>query len=227
MKVLIVAAHPDDEVLGCGGTIALRAAAGDEVHLAILGEGVTSRYLRREEADPAALTQLHSRSHRVAELLGTAGLSLFKLPDNRFDSLPLLEVVKVVEGLVDTIRPAAIYTHHPGDLNIDHLVTFRAVMTATRPVAGCPVREIYSFEVPSSTEWAFQQMEPRFRPNVFVDVTATIATKIEAMSLYESECRPFPHPRSPEALRAIARRWGSVAGLEYAEALELVRSLRP
>lgn len=227
MKVLVVAAHPDDEVLGCGGTLARHAARGDEAHIAILGEGVTSRYERREEADPRLLEQLHERSRRAGELLGAREVSLHGLPDNRFDSIPLLEVVKVVERLVERHRPEIIYTHHPGDLNVDHGVSFRAVLTATRPLAGCPVREIHSFEVPSSTEWAFQKIEPAFRPNVFVDIAETIPAKVEAMALYESEARPFPHPRSGEALKTIARRWGSVVGLEYAEAFELIRWIRP
>jgi LmbE family N-acetylglucosaminyl deacetylase len=136
-------------------------------------------------------------------------------------------VVKRIEEIVAKYAPDVVYTHHGGDLNIDHLVTFRAVMTATRPLADCPVRELYTFEVPSSTEWAFQRFEPAFRPNVFVDIAATLSAKIEGMALYESEARPFPHPRSPEALRAIARRWGSVVGREYAEAFELVRAVQP
>jgi LmbE family N-acetylglucosaminyl deacetylase len=111
-------------------------------------------------------------------------------------------------------------------LNVDHAVVHRAVLTATRPLVGQTVREIYAFEVPSSTEWAFQQFEPMFRPNVFVDVTGTLETKIAAMSCYDTESRTFPHPRSPEALRAIAARWGSVIGCGAAEAFELVRSIR-
>jgi len=128
--------------------------------------------------------------------------------------------------LVDRLQPEVIYTHHGGDLNVDHRVIYHAVLTATRPVQGSPVREIYAFEVASSTEWAFQRIEPTFRPNVFVDVAGTIEAKIAAMECYESEARKFPHPRSPEALRAIAIRWGSVAGCEAAEAFELIRSVR-
>jgi len=112
-------------------------------------------------------------------------------------------------------------------LNVDHGVIHRAVLTATRPMAGQPVREIYAFEVPSSTEWAFHSVQPVFRPNVFVDVSATLETKIAAMACYESEARKFPHPRSAEALRAIAMRWGSVVGCAAAEAFELIRSVRP
>jgi LmbE family N-acetylglucosaminyl deacetylase len=170
---------------------------------------------------------LHSRAQQAAEKVGAKELVLCKLPDNRLDTVPLLDVVKLVEELVTRLRPEVIYTHHPGDLNVDHGVVHRAVLTATRPVAGQCVKEIYAFEVPSSTEWAFQELQPVFRPNVFVDITDSLATKIDALACYDTEMRKFPHPRSPEALRAIAARWGSVAGLYAAEAFELVRSVRP
>jgi len=147
------------------------------------------------------------------------------LPDNRFDTVPLLDVIKIVEDLIVRLQPEVIYTHYRGDLNIDHVITHRAVLTATRPQTSQPVKEIYAFEVPSSTEWSFDQFSP-FQPNVFVDISATLKLKQEAMALYESEARPFPHPRSSEALRAIAQRWGSVVGFGSAEAFELVRSLR-
>ena len=227
MKILVVAAHPDDEVLGCGGTIARLNREGHEIAIAILGEGVTSRYEQREKADPALIKALHGKAGEVAKLLGAKQLTLHSLPDNRFDTVPLLEVVKVVEDLIAGSKPEAIYTHHGGDLNIDHVITHRAVLTASRPMKGHPVREVYAFEVASSTEWAFQRFEPAFRPSVFVDISAGgVEVKQRAMALYETEARAFPHPRSPEALAAIARRWGSVAGCEAAEAFELVRSLR-
>lgn len=223
-SILVVAAHPDDEVLGCGGTVA-RLSAEVPVHIAILGEGITSRQDSREMADPQMLTALHQNCRRVAEQLGAREHFMMGLPDNRFDELPLLNVIKKVEELIARLKPSVIFTHHPGDLNIDHAITFRAVLTATRPTLDCPVHEVYSFEVPSSTEWAFQRYEPAFRPNVFSDVAKTLDAKIKAMETYESERRSFPHPRSSEALRVIARRWGTVAGLEYAEAFELIRSV--
>ena len=226
MKVLVIAAHPDDEILGCGATAARLVAEGHEVHFAILGEGMTSRHARRTETAASQLEDLRRHAHAAAAKVGVNSLSLHGLPDNRLDTLPLLEVVKIVEELVDRHAPAVIYTHHAGDLNIDHGVVARAVLTATRPLAACPVREIYAIEVPSSTEWAFRCIEPVFRPNVFVDVTRGLEAKIAAMECYESEARAFPHPRSPEALRATAMRWGSVAGCAAAEAFELIRSVR-
>lgn len=225
-RVLVIAAHPDDEVLGCGGTAARLIGEGHEVHFAILGEGMTSRHPQRSNADAKQLAILHQQTHAAAEKLGVKNVALHKLPDNRLDTVPLLEVVKLVEDLVDRVKPEVIYTHHAGDLNVDHGVINRAVLTATRPIAGQPVLEIYAFEVPSSTEWAFQRIELSFRPNVFVDITRTLEAKIAAMECYESEKREFPHPRSPEALRAIATRWGSVVGCGAAEAFELVRSIR-
>lgn len=226
MNVLVVAAHPDDELLGCGGTAARLAREGHAVYMAILGEGLTSRTAQPADVSASALKTLGGCSQRVADLLGVKELTLHGLPDNRFDTLPLLEVVKVVEGLVERWRPAAIYTHHGGDLNVDHQVVSRAVLTATRPMENHPVRELYMFEIASSTEWAFQQLSPVFKPNVFVDIDATLSLKLEGMGMYETEARKFPHPRSAEALKAIAQRWGSVVGLKAAEAFEVVRLIR-
>jgi LmbE family N-acetylglucosaminyl deacetylase len=227
VKVLVIAAHPDDEVLGCGATAARLVEEGHDVHFAILGEGMTSRLPQRDDTDPNQISALHQQAFAAAAKVGVKNLTLGKLPDNRLDSVPLLEVVRIVEDLVERLAPEVIYTHHAGDLNVDHGVVHRAVLTATRPMAGQPVREIYAFEVASSTEWAFQRLEPAFRPNVFVDVTRTIEAKIAAMECYKTEARRFPHPRSPEALRAVATRWGSVVGCAAAEAFELVRSVRP
>jgi LmbE family N-acetylglucosaminyl deacetylase len=226
-RVLVVAAHPDDEILGCGGTMTRLSREGHDVYIAILAEGMSSRSEHREDADPQQMKHLHARAQQAADKVGGKELVLCKLPDNRLDTVPLLDVVKIVEGLVARFRPEVIYTHHPGDLNVDHGVVHRAVLTATRPMAGQGVRDVYAFEVPSSTEWAFQRLEPSFRPNVFVDVTESLETKIAALACYDTETRAFPHPRSPEALRAIATRWGSVVGLPAVEAFELIRSVRP
>lgn len=226
MTILVIAAHPDDEVLGCGGTIARFAQEGKKVYIAILGEGMTSRYEQRENADASLVNALHSNAHEVSRFLGASDLFVFNLPDNRFDSVPLLNVVKTVEGLIERLRPSEVFTQHGGDLNIDHVVTYRATLTATRPMVGQSVKTLYSYEVPSSTEWAFAKFAPSFSPNIFFDISQTIEKKTAAMQRYESESRPFPHPRSPEALKAIAMRWGSVVGVEYAEAFEVIRSIK-
>ena len=226
MKSLAIVAHPDDEVLAFGGTIRRLAAEGHEVTIAILGEGLTSRLASRDEADPNSLKALDSHALKAANILGAQHLIRRNLPDNRFDSLVLLDVVKVVEEILEEATPEVIYTHHPGDLNVDHRVVFQAVATATRPMEGQRVHSLYAGEIASSTEWAFQRIEPVFRPNTFVDITESLDAKISAMQAYESEARTFPHPRSPEVLRAIARRWGSTVGCAAAEALELIRGIR-
>lgn len=225
MRILVIAAHPDDEVLGCGGMIARRAAEGHHVAITILGEGVTSRYQQRDQADRAQVERLHGRSREVAHLLGAREVYLEGLPDNRFDTVPLLDVVKILENILAKVGPEIVYTQHGGDLNVDHQVVYRATLTATRPMAGCGVKQVLAYEVASSTEWAFQQFAPMFRPNVFINIASTLKTKIQAMEHYESEARLFPHPRSPEALEAIAKRWGSVVGVPAAEAFELVRGV--
>lgn len=225
MKILVVAAHPDDEVLGCGGTIARYARDGHDVFVAILGEGETSRRSAGEQVDEQKLEALGANAKAAAKALGVSELITTHLPDNRFDSIPLLEVVKVVESLIDRLRPEVIFTHWAGDLNIDHVITHRAVMTATRGMTGGSVRELYAFEVPSSSEWAFGQFEGAFNPNVFLDISATLQHKLDAMNCYKSESRSFPHPRSHEALTALAQYRGSASGLDAAEAFQLIRRI--
>ncbi len=226
MNILVVAAHPDDEVLGCGGTIARHAADGDTVSILILGEGITSRYDKPEQADQKLLDALHAKADAVGKFLGAKEVTLAKFPDNRFDTVALLDIIKAVEREVERVKPAVVYTQHGGDLNIDHVCTFRSVLTATRAMAGSPVKKVLAYEVGSSSEWAFQQFAPAFHPSVFSDIGATLEKKISAMQMYESEARVFPHPRSPDALRAQAKRWGSVAGLPAAEAFCLIREIR-
>jgi LmbE family N-acetylglucosaminyl deacetylase len=224
-SVLVIAAHPDDEILGCGGAMARLRAEGHDVKIAILGEGMTSRYRTREEADPALLCNLREHSRRAAEVVGVKDVFLYDLPDNRFDTLPILDVVKIVEELIQKHAPDTIFTHGFADLNVDHCVTHRAVLTATRPVDGHCVRNLYAFEIPSSTDWSFHRMRPGFEPNTFFNIESTIERKKSAMACYETEVQAFPHPRSLEGLELVARRWGTVAGCRAAEAFELVRSV--
>ncbi|NOS67201.1 MAG: PIG-L family deacetylase, partial [Candidatus Peribacteraceae bacterium] len=181
MNILVVAAHPDDEVLGCGGTIARLAAEGNRVSILILGEGISSRYENPKDADPALLKKLHEEAEKIGAFLGAEKVSLAKLPDNRFDTVPLLDIIKVVEKEIERVKPETVYTQHGGDLNIDHQLTFRAVLTATRPMKSSTVKRVYGYEVRSSTEWAFKQFAPAFTPTTFCDVSATVEKKIKAM----------------------------------------------
>lgn len=223
MNVLVVAAHPDDEVLGCGGTIARLSQEGHDIHVAVLGEGITSRYRRREEADRNLLEDLHEKSLRSAKILGVNKIRMYDLPDNRFDTVPLLDIVKILEDQIQETNPSRIYTHHSSDLNLDHSLTNRATLIATRPLKDTQVKAVLAYEVPSSTEWSFSALQPDFRPNVFLDISATLEKKIQAMKIYDGELREYPHPRSSQALTAIAQRWGSVSGTGAAEAFALIR----
>jgi LmbE family N-acetylglucosaminyl deacetylase len=224
--ILIIAAHPDDEVLGCGGTIARHTLQGDEVYCLLLGEGVTSRYSQPGKAVEEQLKQLKLEAEQAARILGIKKVFFRNLPDNRFDTVPLLEIVKGIEEVKSEVHPDIIYTHHPGDLNIDHQLTFRAVLTACRPMKDETVKEIYSFEVPSSTEWNSPDIGTYFIPNVFVDVTETFDQKLAALKAYKTESRDYPHPRSPKAVKIFASRWGITVGMELVEAFKLVRLLK-
>ena len=221
-SALVVAAHPDDEVLGCGGTIAQLAARGCAVEILILGEGATSRYENRQQADMAEVDRLERESAQAAAVLGARAVHHMRFPDNRFDQVPLLEVAKSIERCVQATRPELVFTQNGGDLNIDHVITFRATLIATRPTAGGCTRGVLSYQVLSSTDWAFSQFSPRFHPNYFVDISETLPRKMDALRSYASEIRPFPHPRSSEALEALAKSWGSVVGVGAAEAFQQV-----
>jgi LmbE family N-acetylglucosaminyl deacetylase len=225
-KILVIAAHPDDEVLGCGGTIARMAQEGHVVNIGILGEGVTSRFEKREDADKGLIESLKENCRQSANSLGAQEPIFFDMPDNRFDTVPILKVVKHIETLINKLNPKIIFTQHGGDLNVDHAITFRATLIACRPVKGCTVRDIYAYEVPSSTEWSFNQFHPVFNPTMFMDISAHIETKIQAIQNYKGEIRSTPHPRSPEAIRAVARRWGAVVGFDYVEAFQTIRSVK-
>lgn len=225
MKVLVVAAHPDDEVLGAGGTIARHLQQGDQVTVAILGEGISSRFRTPDAAEAALLEALKADVHKAAAALGGPDLRLFALPDNRFDSMNLLDVVRVVEDVMTEVRPEVVYTHYHGDLNIDHSITARAVLTACRPLPGSLLQRLLAFEVASATGWGFP--EQTFAPTVFVNIAETLPLKLEALRCYGSEVRQPPHPRSLEAAAERARTWGAQAGLAAAEAFMLIRERIP
>lgn len=217
--VLAVAAHPDDEVLGCGGTLARHAAEGDDVHVLILAEGAAAR----GASGNAEIEALGDAAIAAAQALGVHPPRLLGLPDNRLDSLDLLDVVRMVEEIVADVSPGVVYTHHQADLNVDHQIAFRAALTACRPQPPSPVRDIYTFETPSNTEWAPPDASDAFVPRRFVDISATLERKMAALACYETEMRPFPHARSIEAVEALARWRGATVGVPAAEAFDVVR----
>lgn len=212
--VLVVAPHGLDEVLGCGGTMARLAAAGRRVEVLVLfGDG--------QGADAA----IRTAGPQAAAILGTCPPRYAGFPENRSDTLPLLQVVGAVERTVTDLQPEEVYVSHGGNLNIDHQTAFRAVVTALRPVPGGPVRRLFTYEVPSSTDWAPPGFGEAFRPARFVGIAGTLPRKLAALDAYGPVTRPWPHARSREAVEALARHRGATVGLEAAEAFTLLRDV--
>jgi LmbE family N-acetylglucosaminyl deacetylase len=224
MSVLCIVAHPDDEVLGVGGTLARHAADGDEVHICILSDGVTSRYDDTDAAD-TEIQQRRQRAKQAADTLG-ATVSLHGFPDNCFDTVPLLDIVQTIEAEVAENNPDIIYTHHYGDLNIDHELTCRAVTTAARPLKDSGVERVFAFETLSATEWSVPSPDNSFHPQHFVTITDQLETKLDSLRIYEEELREPPHPRNVETVRQNTRVWGAKVGSYAAEAFELIREVR-
>lgn len=220
-NVLVVAAHADDEVLGCGGTIARHVAEGDRVQLVFMADGVNSRVV----AMPQTIDQRNSAAEAALRILGAEKAHYLGFADNRMDSVAMLDIVYALEPLVNQFCPHTVYTHHRGDLNVDHRITHQAVLTICRPQPGNPVREILAFEVMSSTEWAGHGELP-FTPDVFVDITNHWEQKRKALKAYAMEMRAAPHSRSVANIEALARHRGYCVGVAVAEAFMLVRSLR-
>ncbi|MCM8774881.1 MAG: PIG-L family deacetylase [Candidatus Omnitrophica bacterium] len=224
-SILVVAAHPDDEILGCGATLARLAEEGHRVHILILGEGITSRDEKHHSNTvQRQLVRLHKGVGKAGKILGVVSTEVLNFPDNRFDTVPLLELVKAVARKKREVRPQMVLTHHAFDLNIDHQLTFKAALTACRPVPREIVQEVYSFEVPSSTEWQRAKPGLIFCPTFYVEVKKRhLEKKIKALAVYASEMRPAPHPRSPRSIRSLAKWRGSNVGRSYAECFEVVR----
>ena len=225
-RVLVVAAHPDDEVLGCGGTIARHADLGHEVQVLIVAEGATSRQLQRDRLSVGdELSALAQSAKAAGSILGAAGVELLDLPDNRLDSIDRLDLIKHIEQRINRHQPQVVYVHHAGDVNVDHRRLHEAVVTACRPTPGHPVRRLLSFEVASSSEWQPTGSAPPFQANWFVDISAQWQRKREALLAYASEMRPWPHARSIKALEHLAHWRGAQVGVEAAEAFCLLRQM--
>ena len=216
-RVLVVAAPPDDEVLGCEGTMARHTEVGDSVDVLLLADGISSR------GSETGLERRSEAARKAADVLGANPPLLLGMPDNIMDTLPLLEVAQEIETVMKKIRPTIVYTHHGRDLNVDHQITHRAVLTACRPLPGHELHAIFTFETLSSTEWGAMSQCEQFCPVYFVDVASTLARKITALQCYDEEMRPFPHARSYEGVTSLARLRGGQNGLAAAEAFGIVR----
>lgn len=219
-KVAAIFAHPDDEILACGGVLAKHVLAGDDVHIYILATGLASRGAVVSEQ----IQSLRDDAISAARELGVTKVKFGDFPDNAMDKVPLLEVVKAVEEFLTEFNASYIYTHHMGDMNIDHEVVCRAVLTAARPLPGRGDLVILAGEINSSTEYAAQPMPP-FRPTEYVNITSVLEKKIKAMAAYKGELREWPHPRSLKALEHQARNRGAQAGFEAAEAFATLRRI--
>ncbi len=227
-RIMIVVAHPDDELLGLGATLhKLIKECNVTTHVVILGEGITSRSDTRDVKVWENELAIHRENIKNAQLaIGYHSTSIYDFPDNRFDSVALLDIVKVVEKEKKQFEPDVIFTHHGGDVNIDHQRTFESIITACRPMEEEKVKTIITFETPSGTEWRSPTDPRHFLPNLFFSLSeADIDAKIKGMESYEFERRKYPHPRSPEALKIQAQRWGIVVGTNFAEAFCIVRSI--
>jgi len=215
--VLVVGAHPDDEVLGAGGAIAKHASAGDDVHVLIVTEGTTQQY-----DDESLIDQKRRDARECANRLGATEVHFGDLPDMRLDDVAHVEVNAVIEAVCDEIDPDVVYTHSRREVNRDHVAVHDSTLVATRPGSG--VSTVLAYETPSSTD--FSPTTDGFSPDVFVDVSEHFETKVEAFRAYSTEVREYPHPRSEEALRSIAKARGAAAGVELAEAFDLLRGYR-
>jgi LmbE family N-acetylglucosaminyl deacetylase len=220
-NILVVAAHPDDEVLGCGGTILRHIEDGDSVHLVFMADGEMSR----DSANSNDVKRRKSAVIKAKNILGISTIEHLGFSDNQMDSHSLLVITQALEKIISKVRPIVIYTHHHGDLNLDHRLTYQSVMTACRPLPEFCVKEIYGFEILSSSEWSLDSSLP-FSPRLFVDISKQLQTKIDAINAYSAEMRLPPHPRSITNIEVLAQYRGYSVGTVAAEAFEVYRLIR-
>ena len=235
MKVLVIVAHPDDEVLGMGGTLRKLSVKNHDIKVVFLATGIAARRsdkFRNEtkyEINKTLIKKMEEQikklrldAKRALKILGIKNIEFFNFPDNEMDMVSNLEITKTIENIIKKFKPDVIYTHTKNDINVDHRAIFNATITATRPNTRANVKKVICFEVPSSSEWNFGDT---FSPNIFVDIKRELSYKKKAIQAYKTELKKFPHPRSANSLDIIAKRWGTVSGFEASEAFELIREL--
>jgi len=219
-NILIIAAHPDDELLGIGGTVIKHVEDGDKVFALILGEGAVSR----DGSSIKDIKRLHQQTYAASKVVGFKEVFFCDFPDNSFDTVSLLAITKKVEFYLNKIAPQIVYTHFQNDLNIDHRRTFEAVLTACRPCNEKSPDELYTFETLSSTEWQTKNVL-QFQPNSYVNIENFIDKKIKALGKYAVEMKKYPHSRSEEGIRILAQYRGLESGFKFAEAFCLIRRM--
>ncbi len=218
-RILVIAAHPDDEVLGCGGVIARHVAQGDQVSVAVVTRG-----------DPALfaaefVNQVRHECREALAVLGIADLHFLDFPAPKLDMVPGHELADALRRLIHTLSAEVVYLPHRGDIHADHQAVFQATLVAARPIQNCPVRRLLCYETLSETEWAAPFGDDAFIPTVFVDITATLSRKLEAMRCYTTQLTEFPHPRSLAGIETLARFRGVTVGVPAAEAFMLIREI--
>ncbi len=235
MKILVIVAHPDDEVLGMGGTIKKLTKNKNQVKIVIMATGIAARRStdfknssnyniskNDQKIIEKQISTVKIHAQKAAKILGVTDIEFLGYPDNEMDTISNLELTKSVEKIIQKFKPQVIYTHTPFDVNVDHIACYNAVLTATRPKKNMIVKKVMTFEVPSSSEWNFTST---FAANTFVDISNEITNKIKALQCYKTEIQKYPHPRSAKSLESIGNRWGTVSGYSVAEAFSLVRFL--
>lgn len=223
-KILVIAAHPDDEVLGMGGTIKKLVNKGAEVHLLIVTDGSTSQY-RNDKYLQKIIDEKKTETKNCADILGVKAIYYGNLPDMKLDAVPHIQINQVVEKYIDEVRPDTVFTHFWGDVNADHQNVYKSTLVAVRPVMGQLVKRLYCYQVPSSTEWTPCKPDTMFVPNVFIDISEFAEQKYEAFTKYTTELRDYPHPRSVQYLRETDIANGLKVGLNCAEQFMLLREI--
>ncbi len=216
-KILIIAAHPDDEILGCGGTIA-KLKDDHLINVIFMTNRVSARGKNRKNE----IKERKDSTLKLFKYLSLPKPIFFNFPDNQMDKVPLLKIVKKIEKKIHLIKPTTIFTHYSHCLNIDHKKTYEAVITACRPINNISVKKILSFEIPSSTDWALHKGK-NFHPNYFIDISTTLNEKLKLIKYYKKELRNYPHSRSFTGIKSLASFRGTSCGVKFAEGFYLNR----